>query len=219
MGTVAIGTEVVGGGAALALVLAPDYCSALRPTTTAAMATALTPIQRMATAAGATSGGASFLTAMVTEFGDAYAFVIDRGELVSSFAARDAAGSAVAVAQPPQNKCIALPLPARSSRKGAFCHRPQRPTALRAAPAYHCPHYASGANMRSSGAFVLAIVIGVLLMPSPAPAVWCADYSLGTTNCGFPSFQACRAAVSGVGGMCTQAPESAEPRRRSRPSR
>ena len=62
--------------------------------------------------------------------------------------------------------------------------------------------------MRSSGAFVLAIVTGVLLMPSPAPAAWCADYSLGTTNCGFPSFQACRAAVSGVGGMSLKLPKA-----------
>jgi hypothetical protein len=70
--------------------------------------------------------------------------------------------------------------------------------------------------MRSGSVFVVAIAVFVLLMPSPAPAVWCADYSLGTTNCGFPSFQACRAAVSGVGGVCTEAPGSGETRRRSR---
>ena len=77
--------------------------------------------------------------------------------------------------------------------------------------------------MRSSGVFVLAIAALVLLtvsfLPSPAAAVWCADYSLGTTNCGFPSFESCRAAVSGVGGICTQAAGSGEPRRRYRTSR
>ena len=70
--------------------------------------------------------------------------------------------------------------------------------------------------MRSSSVFVLAIAAFVVLMPTPAPAVWCADYSLGTTSCSFPSFQACRAAVSGVGGICTEAPQGGETRRRSR---
>ena len=70
--------------------------------------------------------------------------------------------------------------------------------------------------MKSSSVFVLAVAAFILLMPSPARAVWCADYSLGTTNCSFPSFQACQAAVRGVGGICTQAAGSGEPRRRSR---
>ncbi len=73
--------------------------------------------------------------------------------------------------------------------------------------------------MRSSSVFALAVAAFVVFMPSPAPAVWCADSSLGATNCGYPSFEACRAAVSGVGGICTQAAGSGQPRRRYRPSR
>ena len=72
--------------------------------------------------------------------------------------------------------------------------------------------------MKSGAVFVLAIAAFVSLMPSPAAAVWCADSSLGTTNCGYPSFEACRAAVSGVGGICTQAAGSGQPRRRYRQS-
>ena len=35
-----------------------------------------------------------------------------------------------------------------------------------------------------------------------AQAAWCADYRIGGTNCGFQTFEQCRAAVSGVGGGC-----------------
>ena len=72
--------------------------------------------------------------------------------------------------------------------------------------------------MKSSAVFVLAIAALLLLMRSPAAAVWCADSSLGATNCGYPSFEACRAAMSGVGGICTQAAGSGQPRRRYRPN-
>jgi hypothetical protein len=52
-----------------------------------------------------------------------------------------------------------------------------------------------------------------------AEGSWCAHYSTGLEgmNCGFYSFEQCRATVSGVGGFC-QANTSAarEPRRRYR---
>lgn len=40
--------------------------------------------------------------------------------------------------------------------------------------------------------------------------VWpyCAWYTDGSTNCGFPSMQSCRAAVSGVGGTCRVNPRA-----------
>jgi hypothetical protein len=38
---------------------------------------------------------------------------------------------------------------------------------------------------------------------TPAAAIWCANYSNGSTNCGFYTFDQCRAAVSGVGGSCS----------------
>jgi hypothetical protein len=41
-----------------------------------------------------------------------------------------------------------------------------------------------------------------------AEGSWCAQYSgrAGGTNCGFHSFQQCRATVSGIGGFCQPNP-------------
>jgi hypothetical protein len=54
-----------------------------------------------------------------------------------------------------------------------------------------------------------------------ADGTWCAQYSDkgGATNCGFYSFEQCRATVSGIGGFCMRNPFSAyaaQPRTRSR---
>ena len=53
------------------------------------------------------------------------------------------------------------------------------------------------------GGLALLIVAG---MAEPAAAQdypWCAHYSRsGTKNCGFVSFEQCRATVSGIGGFC-----------------
>lgn len=38
---------------------------------------------------------------------------------------------------------------------------------------------------------------------------YCATYSNGATNCGFSSLQSCRAAISGVGGICRANPRAA----------
>jgi peptidoglycan hydrolase-like protein with peptidoglycan-binding domain len=35
-------------------------------------------------------------------------------------------------------------------------------------------------------------------------SLWCAQYNNGAQNCGFYTFEQCRAAVSGVGGSCSQ---------------
>ena len=49
----------------------------------------------------------------------------------------------------------------------------------------------------------------------PAQAAWCASYQIGGTNCGFSTYEQCRAAVSGVGGVCTgsASPSAARPSR------
>lgn len=63
---------------------------------------------------------------------------------------------------------------------------------------------------------VLAGVTLLVLMPSNSHAAWCANYHNGGTNCGFSSFQSCQAAVSGVGGSCTQLVDGSEaPRKRT----
>jgi hypothetical protein len=59
---------------------------------------------------------------------------------------------------------------------------------------------------------------------SRADGTWCAQYSTrgGATNCGFYSFEQCRATVSGIGGFCRRNPfaaYAAEPRSRYRRNR
>ena len=44
-------------------------------------------------------------------------------------------------------------------------------------------------------------------------ASWCAYYTGKGTNCGFHSYDQCRAAVSGVGGTCSPNPSAAVGRR------
>jgi uncharacterized protein DUF3551 len=56
-------------------------------------------------------------------------------------------------------------------------------------------------------------------VPQPAAAVeypWCAYYgdSHGGINCGFVSYEQCRAAISGNGGYCQPNPYFAAPRGR-----
>ena len=61
-----------------------------------------------------------------------------------------------------------------------------------------------------------------LLAAAPAPAQatnehrWCAYYGalgMGATNCGFSTQAQCRAAISGVGGICQTNPRYEPPRR------
>jgi hypothetical protein len=52
------------------------------------------------------------------------------------------------------------------------------------------------------------LVAGAMLLPlgsTDARGGWCAEYNFGgggATNCGFNSYQQCRAAISGDGGAC-----------------
>ena len=66
------------------------------------------------------------------------------------------------------------------------------------------------------------MIVAVFLLDNPACAdgTWCAQYGTGFSgkNCGFYSFEQCRASVSGIGGFCQRNTFSAnvnEPRRRS----
>ena len=66
-----------------------------------------------------------------------------------------------------------------------------------------------------------AALTGTLLLAgAPAQASneypWCAHYGalgMGATNCGFSTQAQCRAAISGVGGICQTNPRYVPPRR------
>jgi hypothetical protein len=47
---------------------------------------------------------------------------------------------------------------------------------------------------------------------------WCAFYGPSTRNCGFVTFEQCRATIMGVGGHCGQNPLYVAPQRRARRS-
>jgi len=69
-----------------------------------------------------------------------------------------------------------------------------------------------------------AITFAALLLSSNLAGTdgsWCAQYGTGFSgkNCGFYSFDQCRASVSGIGGVCQRnvfSANAAEPRRRFR---
>ncbi|MBS0245914.1 MAG: DUF3551 domain-containing protein [Proteobacteria bacterium] len=72
------------------------------------------------------------------------------------------------------------------------------------------------------------LLIAGALLSSPRPAAaeiiypWCAVYSerlVGATNCGFSTPVQCRAALSGLGGMCMQNPAYNAPVSEPRPKR
>jgi Protein of unknown function (DUF3551) len=70
---------------------------------------------------------------------------------------------------------------------------------------------------------VTLVVLPLSVVGARAQGAWCANYGspAGGTNCGFHSFEQCRATVSGIGGFCQASPGGAaygairEPRRRS----
>jgi Protein of unknown function (DUF3551) len=51
-------------------------------------------------------------------------------------------------------------------------------------------------------AAILATGALLLAQGSAQAGRWCAEYSYRATNCGFHSYQQCRAAISGAGGVC-----------------
>ena len=61
-----------------------------------------------------------------------------------------------------------------------------------------------------AGAFGLALVatgqLATQAEANPAATRYCALYKGGAENCGFYSFNQCLAALSGNGGICTEAP-------------
>jgi len=56
----------------------------------------------------------------------------------------------------------------------------------------------------------IALVASVFIVVGPAaadPYMWCAQFNIsGGTNCGFVTYEQCRAAISGMGGICTPNP-------------
>jgi hypothetical protein len=69
---------------------------------------------------------------------------------------------------------------------------------------------------------LLAATMVVNIQPSAAREYpWCANYGPSTRNCGFVSFEQCRATITGTGGFCApnpmyQAGYQAGPQRRWR---
>jgi hypothetical protein len=60
---------------------------------------------------------------------------------------------------------------------------------------------------RPIGVLVISIVLGVATMvlaqgSAVAQGRWCAQYSGGSSNCGFNTYRQCRSDVRGVGGSC-----------------
>ena len=77
--------------------------------------------------------------------------------------------------------------------------------------------------MRIIVAALAILIAGAAAHPAQAdPYRWCAEYAgrSGGTNCYFVTLQQCRAAVSGVGGLCRPntfyTGSDASPRRRKR---
>ena len=59
---------------------------------------------------------------------------------------------------------------------------------------------------------LVVISVGALAQPANAQGQnsrWCAEYGRGHggTNCGFSSYEQCRAAISGNGGFCYRNPQ------------
>jgi len=75
-----------------------------------------------------------------------------------------------------------------------------------------------------SFAAISLVALSLSTVGALAQGSWCANYGspAGGTNCGFHSFEQCRATVSGIGGFCQGSPGVAsygivrEPRRRPR---
>jgi len=63
----------------------------------------------------------------------------------------------------------------------------------------------------------IAVVVAALAalsltsMHARADGAWCSYYVQGGTNCGFYSYEQCRANISGIGGSCLPNPSFAEP--------
>lgn len=77
--------------------------------------------------------------------------------------------------------------------------------------------------MRAAFLFGVVVILGALDSGTGARAqgTWCATYAAyGATNCGFYTWDQCRAAISGAGGMCSRnsylAGSDAVPRRKPR---
>jgi hypothetical protein len=69
--------------------------------------------------------------------------------------------------------------------------------------------------------FALAFLACACGFTNPAAAQnypWCATYRAGGGNCGFSTFAQCQAAVSGVGGNCSENTQYTGPAKGARPA-
>jgi hypothetical protein len=60
--------------------------------------------------------------------------------------------------------------------------------------------------MRTLMALAALLTIVTVDAAASAPYKWCAYYTNGGTNCGFPTRWACQQSVSGAGGLCAVNP-------------
>ena len=72
--------------------------------------------------------------------------------------------------------------------------------------------------------FTLGVFAAIICIEKPAEAQsypWCAYYNSdgGATNCGFATFEQCRATISGIGGLCGPNPQYQGSPATRRPSR
>ena len=79
-------------------------------------------------------------------------------------------------------------------------------------------------NLAILGIAVLALLIAVESSSAEVIYPWCAQYSTkgGARNCGFTTWEQCRATVSGIGGYCIENPfyqPAADPAVRRKPRR
>ena len=79
-------------------------------------------------------------------------------------------------------------------------------------------------NLAILGIAVLALLTAVESSSAEVIYPWCAQYSIkgGARNCGFTTWEQCRATVSGIGGYCIENPfyqPAADPAARRKPRR
>jgi hypothetical protein len=60
--------------------------------------------------------------------------------------------------------------------------------------------------MRTAGLLTIALAASTITISDAGAGPWCAMFTRGSENCGYSSFEQCRAAVSGLPAFCQQNP-------------
>jgi Protein of unknown function (DUF3551) len=66
--------------------------------------------------------------------------------------------------------------------------------------------FAEEATMRTIVLVLLALAAFSLTPTAADAGAWCASYRRGVSNCGYSSYEQCRATVLGLGGFCRPNP-------------